>query len=235
MTDHISTMKILSYISGKLNEEQSFHLEEHLAACVGCARRVRSYRLIGQHADSLLESFSAKKLSQHLLQRQLMEIAGKRELSSEIVHRLRAWASDFGASTRAALRITLEGARQTATIVEEGFADLLRGDGAASFQPMPVAVRVRGEGRYGSTSVEATSGLPVKITADSITGTVAVQMALIDEPRPLAVLVHSTRDQLLTAEFREVEGEDFLLATFEDLDDGDYTLLLENADQGLGD
>jgi hypothetical protein len=104
----------------------------------------------------------------------------------------------------------------------------IQAPGALVFRPVAIPVRVRGEGKLQSAAVESSERPHARITADPGLRRVTVQIDVSDPPWPLAILVPEDVDDLQAAEFRQVEGEDFLIAAFEDLDDGDYTLLLED-------
>ncbi len=222
---HLEAGQIAAYASGGLKEEELFRLEVHLATCEECARRVRAYRFVAEHADVLLDAWSARRASSATLQDLVVGVVEQAAPFSELQDHLVSWLQELSGRTRAVLAITLEGARRTAAIVDESLGRLGR---AASFQPVPAPVRVLGESGEGAASVEDHTHPWARVTADAATGVVAVQLARVAEPWPIAVLVTRHGESAKIGEFRPIEGEDYLLAMFEDVRDGEYTLLLED-------
>ncbi len=222
---HLQPRQIAAYALGELTEEELFHLDEHVAACAECARRVRAFRFVAEHADVLLEGWSAGRASAATLQDLIACIAEQTETGSELQDHLARWLRRLSDRTRAVLAITMEGTRRAAAIVDESLDRLGRSSG---FQPVLAPVRVRGEGGGDAAAVEDHVHPWARVTADPATGIVAVQLAKVAEPWPIAVLITRRGESAMIGEFRPVEGEDYLLATFEDVRDGEYTLLLED-------
>ena len=225
--DHLAPDRIAAYVAGKLGEEEAFYLETHLAACPQCARGVRAYRFVSEHADFLFGSWSAKKASRLAFHRGLCDALSTAALPAEMLDRLTRWAEDFITRTRAVLRITLESAKKSAGIIEDEWGTMSLLGHTPAFQPAPAPIRVRGDHEPRATAVDSIGEPRTRITADPSLGRIAVRLGITDPPWPLAVLVPLTAGNLQTADFRHVEGEDYLIATFEDLEDGEYTLLLE--------
>jgi anti-sigma factor RsiW len=223
---HLGREQIAAYSAGRLAEEELFGLDRHLASCPDCARRVRAFRFVTEHADVLLDAWSAQTASLAALQTRVAVAASESTLPDSVVERIRLWVKGLSTGTRAVLTIAMEGAKRSAEIVDEGLGWL--GRPAPGFQPIPVAVRVLGDGGEGAASVESRTHPWARVTADPSTGVVAVQLARVAEPWPIAVLLPRQSEAAMIAEFRPVEGEDYLLATFEDVADGGYTLLLED-------
>jgi anti-sigma factor RsiW len=224
--EHLQPWDIAAYASGRLAEEELFRLDEHLASCAECARRVRAFRFVSEHAAILLDAWSARRASATVLQDVIAGVAQQAAPCSELRDRVGGWLQELSDRTRAVLDIAIDGARRTAEIVDESLSRLGRPPG---FQPIPVPVRVLGEGGGGAAAVEDHRHPWARVTADPATGLVAVQLARVAEPWPIAVLITRQGESAMIGEFRPVEGEDYLLATFEDVRDGEYTLLLEDA------
>jgi anti-sigma factor RsiW len=230
---HLEPDQITAYASGELQEAELFRLDEHLALCAECARRVRVFRFVAEHADSLLESWSARRASSAALQDRVAGVAEVAAADGDLQERLESWLGELSGRTRAVLAITVDGARRTAAIVDESLARLGR---ATGFQPVLAPVRVLGGGsEEGSASVEDHRHPWARVTADPATGVVAVQLARVAEPWPIAVLMPGPGESAKIGEFRPVEGEDYLLTMFEDVGDGEYTLLLEDTVVTSGD
>lgn len=225
--DHLAPDRIAAYVAGELGEEEAFYLETHLASCPECARGVRAYRFVSEHSDFLLGSWSAKQASHLAFHRGLCDALSTVALPAEMLDRLTTWAEDIVTRTRAVLRITLESAKKNAGIIEDEWGTMRLSGHTPAFQPAPAPIRVRGDHEPRATAVESLGEPYTRITADPGLGRIAVQLGITDPPWPLAVLVPVTAGNLQTAVFRRVEGEDYLIATFEDLEDGEYALLLE--------
>ena len=225
--DHLSPERIAAYVEGKLEEELVFHLETHMESCPECARSVRTYRFISEYAALLFGSWSAKKASKLAYHRGLGDALRNAALPDELSERLRIWAENFINQTRSIMRITLGQAKKRAAIIEDEWAALGISVQTSVFQPAPVRIRVRGDYEPRGTAVESIDGPKTRVTADPDLGRITVTMESIDPPWPLVILVPESAGTLQAAEFRSNEGEDSLIAIFEDLEDDEYILLLE--------
>jgi len=225
--EHPALAQVVQYVAGTLTEEDAFHIEAHLGRCSDCATRVRAHRLLRDHRRSIFATRPRRSLAESQLKERLRAFVAETDVPEDLRSRLLRWSRDLFVSTRAALRVGLESATRRAWIRIEETARLPHGRSLLTFEPVLQPVRVRGKEQYAPVVVESPTAAPVRVVADAVEGTVLVRHPKGDPPYPLVLLIGASSGYLRPAELSPVRGEPYLLARFEDVPDGEYTLLLQ--------
>lgn len=242
---HLTQEQKLAYISGRLDEEVSFAVDEHLATCSQCAGSIRALRILRHDFDRIWDriwdGWTAKAHGQAYrearLAAALIKAAEKTAQTPALRKRIQRWLGrvreGVEAAAEAALHLVLDSPRKTAQVISEGMEELRRAGSRWQFEPVP---SVATEGPFGGPEEAAPSKIAVKaegppwfqVNVDVQAGKVSVLLELQEEPWPLLLLQPTRADQdPIIGEFRRPEEMDFLLAEFEGVPEGEYLLLME--------
>ena len=231
--NHLTQEQSLNYISGQMDEETSFEVDQHLAACNRCVDRVRALRMLRSDFDTIWDSWTAKSHAEAYINARVKEaLSQTAEVtdSPEMQLRVLDLLKGLPQKTESALGIVMDTAKKTAHVFQEGLEGLFRPEAFFRFSPVPVTatgIRVLGEREKAAITVK-TSGPPWKqVTIDPSIRKVTVRADMVPKPWPLVLLVPKRTGMASIKEFRQPEGEEFLLAEFEELSDDEYVLLLE--------
>ncbi|MBN1424740.1 hypothetical protein JXA88_09290 [Candidatus Fermentibacteria bacterium] len=230
--DHPSLMRILEYVAGKAAEEDGFRLDLHLAACPECAARARAYRLLRDHRAAVFSARHTVDPALAQLRKRLRSYAFDAEIPSEVERRLLRWSRNLMKSTSAALRIGLQSAARLAWIRDEALPRMTPAGPLLAFEPVAPPIRVRGKDRRGPAMVESPDEPMLRVVADAAESAVTVRHPKGAAPHPFVVLIATSSEFTRVAQLAAVPGEAYLLARFEDVPDGEYTLLLQAPARG---
>jgi len=225
--EHPSLIDIMRYVAGRMAEEEAFHLETHIGRCADCAVRVRTHRVFRDHRAALFAARPRTTPVGSRLRKRIRAFAGDSDLPTDLKRRLVRWSRDLFTSTRAALRIGIESAKGQAWILPEGVPLVSHGRALLAFAPVPQPIRVRGKGLNAPAVVESSGEPPTRVVADAAEGAVIVRHPKGAPPHPLVLLISSCDERIQSTEMAVVPGEPYLIARFDNVPDGEYTLLVQ--------
>ncbi len=227
MKEHIATQKILLYLADKLDEQDAMAIDRHMDQCQACARRMNIFHYIQDHFDSLWHSIAAwmgenSALSEYFL---CDECPGQG--SEYLNRRLRNWYNNFLSSIHVAVSLVV---KEQGCKVSDGLAWLFP-DGPCAIQPRmeyaSAPLQVLGEGGDEPVRVTVKGQTNVRMTIDPQINRISVRLAISEKPfLPLTLLVPRHDGKIRLSRFRHPEGTDYLLADFENVTQGEYTLLI---------
>lgn len=226
---HIDWETIGSYGKKRMTEQEMAAVDEHLARCQECVNRVWAHEYVQDHFDQVWEDFSSGRLFKELRADRRIAAADGEPLELELIARARALVTDLKGRAAAVLKIALNVRRKTAQVLDEGLELLGLDRAALSFAPVAAPVRVRGEEPIWTVAFQAQGPPRVQVMADPVTQRISIQIWLIEPPWPLAVLHSTATDERLVAEFQHPEGADYLLAEFDELPSGEFSLTWERS------
>jgi len=143
--EHPNKKDILAYVSDRLSEEDSFHIEMHLADCDECAEMVHQYNLLRENPDEIWESLSVQNLAEDLLVLRLMHSIEYSDVRPDLLGRIRSWIGEFSNRSQVIANMVVNKSKWTLEIMEEGLDALRQIEQLSWFVPAPQAVRVLGE------------------------------------------------------------------------------------------
>jgi len=224
---HIKTGKILAYVADKLTEKEAIEVDRHLAECTECAQRVRVHYYIKDHFDELWNSWTASRYSEELLRSLIYNTVKGKVYYSEVQKKIDNWLNNFRKGIQAALNVVLDSSRQKAWVALENLKSLVPSQGHPVLEPVPVPLKILGKGEGQPVKVMTQGPPELQVTIDPAAQKISVRMELSEEKfSPIILLIPKTRGEIFISEFRHPEGTDYLLADFEDVLDGEYSLIL---------
>ena len=178
--------------------------------------------------ESVLNRARLSKFSEDYFRSRLKEALHETaEENPAFREKINRWLAKFSTRAEVVFGFILETARQRVESVKTGLSVLASAD-APSFVPQPSAARVLGTRPSPSVlSVEARGPLQPRITIDPLAKKVFVQIRKTEKPWPLVFLFPVRDGKGMIAEFRHVEGTDYLLAEFENVADGHHIVIFE--------
>jgi hypothetical protein len=227
--NHMNAEQIRSYVAGELSYDECLAWETHLATCEECARQVGTLFSVRENFDRLWKTWTVKTHANEFHRERLRRALIQVDAAPDIRQRLAAWAENIGNLVGTALSISLDISERTARILQEGL-EFLPGMESQEFIPAPVPLTIAGAGdRSEWVAVESLDPPWTKVTIDPTVQRILVQSNIDTIPPPLAALVARDHDWAAATPFRAVEGEEFVLAEFDDIPSGEFVLLVEKA------
>ena len=202
--EHLTQEQALNYISGKMDEELCFGVDQHLATCTRCVERVRALRMLRASFDTIWDSWTAKSHAEVHTRARIHEAlsqAARDTKSGELQNRIRSWLEKIEVKAEAALGVILDTSKRTANIVCDGLEGFCRPDSILQFQPVRVSTEGIGEKAPGRISVRAEGPPWAKVNVDAVAKTVTIECDVQKKPWPLLLLypkdtgVSLTQDQ----------------------------------------
>jgi hypothetical protein len=230
-SEHLEVEKILAYIADKLEGEEAYEADSHLAECRGCRERAHRFFELRTDFARLWDSWSVTNIKAETLQARLIEGIGAAGITKALRARAEEWIKNISHRTEAALDVTLSSTERAARVVQSGLKGMFQPSSFLIFSSVESAVRLWGGSGRNTIAVETVDAPWVRVTVDPEAGRVAVQAELTPEPWPLVALVPNEKRGAYIQEFSRPEGADYLLAEFDDIEDGNYLLLMETASQ----
>jgi len=225
---HLKTEEILAYVAGKMAEKKAFEVNIHLATCEECAKRVKAHYYIKDHFDTLWDTWTAKRHAEEYWQARVGEALKEAEIPPRLGERVKDWLGKISQKADVAIGVVIDASQRMAEVVQEGFEALRRPDIVLEFSSLPAPVLILGEEpEEGTIKVEAKGPPWTAITVEPTAQKITVQMEVSDEPWPLLLLFPKMEGKVFISEFSHPEGTDYLLAEFEDVPDGEFTLVVE--------
>ncbi len=228
---HIDTKRIVSYVSGAMDEESSFDLEMHIANCRECAKRVQVQYHIREHFDEVWDAhvknpgwaYAAESALSHAIDQNQPE---------EIRNRLKAWHETLWKKAKSVLSLAIDTGRKSYEVFNEGF--LPHFVPSVNFVPEQAAIRTRGAPlplkdvrRRAAVDTEKVGGAEVEIQVGERKQTVSVNLPLLPEPWPLIMLISKEHAEPRIQKLQRPEGKNFLVARFDAIPRGEYILMVE--------
>jgi len=225
---HLDDEHLVAYLADRLSYEDTLLADIHLADCQRCAQRVKASRAARTRFDQLWSSWTARQHAADFLRGRAATALGSVNPGSGLDTSLKAWIAEFSDQVEAALRIAFEAPARGAALIQSELGWLGDPDRARVFSPVPAAVVVHGDDRRQPwVTIESARSPWVRVTADPGAGLIRVRLQAHPEPWPLVLLIPASDDAASVREFRRVEGEDFLLAEFEDVGQDECLLVLQ--------
>ena len=238
---HVDTFEILAYVSGKMGEEESARMEIHCAECEACAKKVSAHFMIRDHFDTVFDSWTAEAHGQALAAEQLadaLDQAASAEGSDALRERIRTWVATVQARAGVALTVAVDTTRHAAKIVRENMDLLNPLTIEPALRPSIVrtrgAVATRGERHvHGKTAqdkilVEIPGDPSVSVSMDPLKNCVRVASEMLEKPWPLVLLIPQGEGRPQVKEFRLSLDKTSLMAEFENVESGEYLLVIES-------
>lgn len=225
--NHMNADQIRAYVAEKLPYDECLVCETHLATCKECAERVKVLLSVRNNFDQIWTTWTVKKHAEEFQVAQLRQALKRARAAADIRRRLTTWADNITARVDTALGISLDVSKRAARVVQEGL-EFLQDPKSPAFAPAPVPLAIHGRAEAPAWIAVETQRSPwTKVTIDPVVRRILVQSEIRTGPWPLVALVAKDHDWATVASFRIPEGEEFLLAVFEDLPPGELLLLIE--------
>lgn len=225
---HLTQERALNYISGKMDEEMLFEVDQHLATCARCVDRVRALRMLRADFDTIWDSWTAKSHAEAHIRARIaaaLSQAAETAESAELKERITSWLEKIQVKAEAALGVILDSSKRTVNIVYEGLGALFRPDSILQFQPVKVQTEGIGEKAPARISVRAEGPPWAKVNVDAAARSIAIEFDIQKEPWPLLLLLPESKDQKpILGILRKQNG--YLFAEIKDVPDGEYVLLI---------
>jgi hypothetical protein len=230
---HLKTEKILEYIANRIGDEEAFEVDNHLAVCQECARRVRVHRYIKDHFGEVWNTWTSKDYVEEYWQTRISEALFSEKVPARLGQKVKEWVGKIKRKTDFAVGVIIDASKQQAKVVQEGM-DFLREPGglfnfvaAHDFLRTRGARRTRGAAEAGPISVKAQGPPWAKITVEPSVNKITVQMEKTEQPWPLLLLLSKRKGQEFITDFHEDKEANCLSAEFENIPNGEYVLLSE--------
>jgi len=226
--NHLSLNQIRIYLSDELSLEDRLDIETHIAECLHCARRVHALYSARINFEELWDSWT---LSSHAAEFQTLRISEtikNTSIRDSLRSRVKHWSWNIQNGVEIALGLTVDASKGLAEIIQDGLDFLGPEIDAGSFTPQPSPVTIQGDVDSSHLIAVETGGPPwTRVTTDPALRRVVVQLQGSQKPWPLIALVARDGSWAEVDAFRDVEGESFLLAEFDDIPSGDFLLIIE--------
>lgn len=213
--NHISTKDLLSYVAGKLTDEECFDVETHLGGCADCAKRARAHYYIRENVDELIDNWSAAQHARELLFSKIYKDA-----PADIKTKLTSGIKEFFAKLGAGLNVMVDATNKISEVTE---TFLLEPKLKFLFPP----VRVIGD-LADQPEIKTLEAKNHTITVIPDPPKIYIIIKHAEQPYPLVCIVPGEREkETVFADFRPITGEDSIIAEFDKIPSGKFTLLLE--------
>jgi hypothetical protein len=216
--NHISTKDLLSYVAGKLADDQCFEVETHLGGCPDCAKRARAHHYIRKNVDNLIDNWSA---TQHA--RELLFAKVYNDAPVDIKKKITSGINEFFDKLGAGLNVVIDATNKISDVTQTFLFEP-----KLTFSPALTPVRVLGDlaDQPGTKTIEAENHT---ITVSPDPPKIFIIIKHAKPPYPLACIVPGKKEkETVFGDFRPITGEDSIIAEFVDIPSGKFTLLLEN-------
>ena len=219
--NHPVKEEIKKYIWEELKEDREIEIGEHLAVCKDCQKFSRE-----EFKQKLLwEGWTAKMHGEVYWQKRIniaLETALAGAQTKALKERLESWIKNWEGKVGAALEIILTGAKEAGKVITD-LPQILLAAKSLRFAYAPV---VRGEEDQGIIKIVAKEKPGLGIITDMKNRKVIVQIEKDREIPPLVIL--APREGVpMVAEPKKVEGTLCYAATFDNIPEGEYTLIFE--------
>jgi len=226
--NHLSLKMIKTYLLDQVSYEDRLEIETHIAECPQCADRVHSLHSAMAHFDDLWDSWT---LSEHVAEFEafrITETIRNIKMNDSLRSRVDHWANTIHNGVEVALGLTIDASKRLAEVIQDGLDFLNPEIDAGSFIPIPSPVSIQG-GADQSRWITVEAGGPpwTRVIADPNVGRIVVQLRDSKKPWPLVALVARDGTWSAVDVFRDIEGEAFLLAEFDDIPSGDFLVIIE--------
>jgi hypothetical protein len=230
MMDHLNADQIRAYVADEMAYNECLADEIHLATCETCSRRVNALFSIKGNFEQIWNTWTAKKHAEEFQVAHLRRALHQANVTETMRQRLAWWVGNMTDLVETAVGISLDASERAVSVVQEGW-EFLQGRKSPGFSPVPVPLAIAGEGDPRTWIALETARPPwTKVTIDPVIGRILVQSKVRTVPPPLIALVAKDYDWAAVTSFRTVEGEQFVLAEFEDIPSGEFVLLIEKAE-----
>ena len=235
--EHLTQEKALEYISGKLDEEQLFEIDEHLATCTRCVARVRALRMLRANFDEIWDSLSVENLARDALETRLLESLMQSDVKQEILQRAQSWVKSFYQTSQMVIGLAVDISKKTVSILQDVTEEMSTWGQIPRYVPVGQPVRVLGEGADEDTLEERRSPSGEKIDIYYTDGTVQLKITPLsfESPPPLLWLLPKSGGPSIIIETQHPIETEYLVAEFsiEELADlNDYIIFLEYKEMG---
>jgi len=230
--EHVATEELADYFAGSLSQERELAVELHLAACNECTQQARQVYSF----TALFERWTSKQPAEPALPIVLarcLEAARDRMTNQLWRERLNGWRERWGGKAEGAVRVILGAPGKATRILTDGLDNLLRP--AATLRFVPEALvgvnSVRGKLDQGSVALASAPGVPrVRISASGLVGEVEIRIDDLPQTQtpPLILLIPAVGGiEVRVAELSQTPGVPYWIGRFEQIDPGDYFIVLE--------
>ncbi|MFA5008294.1 MAG: hypothetical protein WC546_03630 [Candidatus Omnitrophota bacterium] len=218
---HPNKEEICNYIWEELSEEREIEIGEHLAMCEKCVDFSREiYR-----TKFFWQGWTAKLHGEVFWQERIKETlasALQARQTPAIKARLQAWLKNWKGKVGGAVSVILEDTRQLGRVITEFPQEILA---PRALQFIPVAA-VRGVESQAEIKIISKGDLDVSIIVDTKNKKVLVRIKEGKSIAPLVMLSPRSGKPFL-AEPKKIAGTNFYAASFENIPEGEYTLIFE--------
>jgi hypothetical protein len=225
---HLSIREILAYLADRVEGDDVYRIEGHLAECLKCAARVDRFMEMRDRFDEVWDGIGKPAgVEAAYLEHVRRSLAGA-SLNPEEESRVSQWMGDFFHKTGGMVGLAIDATRKAASVLEERLGELVLPQGGYQFTPAKQPVLMLGPGEPAPVVLEAAApGFIRKIHVDPAAGRISIQANVMKRPWPLVLLVPREGGRAEVAGFRQPAAVDYLLAEFEDVPGGEYELLFE--------
>jgi len=241
-TSHLTEIEMLAFVKETLDDTKFMKSCEHLTICEQCAESIHALRSLQTNFDNVWKSWTARSHGEtywaNQVETALAEIA--QTADAPIKERILKWIQSVQLKAEAAFNISVNRVQKAVQVVKN--EHLTKPDSIFPFWDSQLAtvtafsdsttqktpdyrekIRVR---------LESSKHTWANLSVDASAGKISLMIPLQNEPWPLIFLMRGSEMGLATTmgKLTRPEESDFLLVEFENVIDGNYTLLIEPFD-----